>query len=222
MEQYTVKLIQSEFITHNVKKFTIEKPNDYRYEPGQATDVIVNNPEWLTEKRPFTFTSLNHWKNLEFTIKIYPEHNGVTQQLEKLQPGDEIIIHDAWGAITYKGKGVFIAGGAGITPFIAILRQLYEDKKMEDHKLIFSNKTSDDIILRDELDTMMGKDYYDFLTREKVIGFIPRHIDEDYLKEIIRDFGQFFYVCGPEKFVEDINAILLNLGANSESLVFET
>jgi predicted ferric reductase len=35
-----------------------------------------------------------------------------------------------FGAIEYKGEGVFIAGGAGVTPFIAILRQLQADDKL--------------------------------------------------------------------------------------------
>jgi predicted ferric reductase len=42
----------------------------------------------------------------------------------------ELIIRDVWGAIEYKGEGVFIAGGAGVTPFIAILRQLQADDKL--------------------------------------------------------------------------------------------
>jgi predicted ferric reductase len=68
------------------------------------------------------YTSLNDNKQLEFTIKIYDSHNGVTR-IRKLKHGDELIIR-VWGAIEYKGEGVFIAGGAGVTPFIAILRQL--------------------------------------------------------------------------------------------------
>jgi len=44
-----------------------------------------------------------------------------------LKEGEELIIRDVWGAIAYKGEGYFIGGGAGITPFVAILRQLYDD-----------------------------------------------------------------------------------------------
>jgi len=41
------------------------------------------------------------------------------------------------------------------------------------------------------------------------------------LVTLVQDFDQHFYVCGPEEFVTDINALLLGLGAKSESLVFE-
>jgi ferredoxin-NADP reductase len=84
---------------------------------------------------------LNEWDHLEFTIKIYSDHDGVTNQLGQLKVGDELLLHDVWGAIQYKGEGTFIAGGAGVTPFIAIFRQLQKDKKLGNNKLIFSNRT---------------------------------------------------------------------------------
>jgi hypothetical protein len=39
--------------------------------------------------------------------------------------------------------------------------------------------------------------------------------------ENISDFGLFFYLCGPEKFVNDLQNILIDLGADIESLVIE-
>ena len=59
---------------------------------------------------------------LEFTIKIYFDHKGLTNQIGKLEVGDFITIREPFGTIKYKEKGVFIAGGAGITPFIAIFK----------------------------------------------------------------------------------------------------
>lgn len=221
MEEHIVKIHSAEYITPDVKQFKIEKPRGYVFEPGQATEISVNRPEWKNEKRPFSFTSLNEWKELEFTIKIYPERNGVTAQLGKLQAGDELIIRDAWGAISYQGPGVFIAGGAGITPFIAILRQLKKDKKLDGNKLIFSNKTREDIILRRELEEMLGDNLYTVLTRENVIGFNGRRIDKDYLKSVVRNFSQHFYVCGPDPFVKSIQEMLVDLGAKPETVVFE-
>lgn len=118
MEQHIVRILNIEQVTHDVKRFQIEKPEGYSFIPGQATDVSVNLPEWENEKRPFTFTCLNKEPYLEFTIKIYQSRGGVTNELGKLRPGDELIIRDVWGAISYKGKGTFIAGGAGVTPFL--------------------------------------------------------------------------------------------------------
>ena len=103
-----VKILSTRQVTHDVKSYRVEKPNDYRFEPGQATEVSINQDKWKSEKRPFTFTSLNDWPYLEFTIKSYHDHDGVTNALDTLKIGDELIIRDVWGAIAYKGEGYFI------------------------------------------------------------------------------------------------------------------
>ena len=101
---YNVKILEVEKITHDVLGIKTEKPAGYAFVPGQATEVAINDQEWINEKRPFTFTNLPGDDHLEFTIKTYPAHNGVTNRLLNLRPKDELIIHDVWGAIHYKVK----------------------------------------------------------------------------------------------------------------------
>ncbi|MFT5252005.1 MAG: ferredoxin-NADP reductase [Flavobacteriales bacterium] len=221
MENHIVKIVSVESVTHDVKRFTIQKPEGFKFIPGQATEVSVNTPALKNEKRPFTFTSLNDNKQLEFTIKIYDSHNGVTKELGKLKHGDELIIRDVWGAIEYKGEGVFIAGGAGVTPFIAILRQLQVDGQIANNKLIFTNKTEKDIILKKEFKEMLGKNFITTLTDEKKEGYENARIDHTFLKEKIDNFKQHFYVCGPPQFVTAISEALTQLGAKTDAVVFE-
>jgi len=221
MEEHIVKILEAEYVTHDVRRFRVEKPDGYSFTPGQATEAAINKPYLKNERRPFTFTGLNDDDYLEFTIKTYGDHNGVTKALRELNKDDELFIHDVWGAIHYKGPGVFIAGGAGVTPFIAIFRQLFKDKKIDGNRLIFSNKTEKDIILKDEFEKMLGSNFYNTLTREKSDKYDNRRIDENFLREKVKDFNQNFYVCGPDKFVSDIQTILAKLGAEPESVVFE-
>lgn len=216
-----VKISSIRNVTHDVRAYRFAKPDNYHFEPGQATDVSINTPKWKDEKRPFTFTALNEWPYLEFTIKSYKDHDGVTNALYHLQPGDELIIRDVWGAISYKGEGYFIAGGAGITPFIAILRQLHKDKKIDGNQLFFSNKTSADIILKEELDEILGPNAHYILTREDTPLYNKGPIDKDFLVQEITDFSKPFYICGPDKMVADINTLLTGLGASPDTIVFE-
>ena len=207
--------------THNVKSFRCQKPGGYVFNPGQATEVSINREGWREEKRPFTFTSLNEDPDLEFTIKRYSDHNGVTNELHSLQPGDELIVRDVWGAIEYKGPGYFIAGGAGITPFIAIFRQLHKDGGLEDNQLFFSNKTDKDIILEDEFNSMLGKNVIHVITDDRGTRYHAGHINEPFLKDHVKDVGRKFYLCGPPKMVESMQEILSRLGASPETVVFE-
>jgi ferredoxin-NADP reductase len=221
MEEHILKIISIEPVTHNVKHFKVEKPQGYQFIPGQATEVAINKPQWKDERRPFTFTSLNEWDHLEFTIKIYSDHDGVTNQLGQLKAGDELLLHDVWGAIQYKGEGIFIAGGAGVTPFIAIFRQLRKDHKLGNNKLIFSNKRHNDIILKDEFTAMLGDNFINTLTQEEVAGYDHHKIDEEYLRQKIGDFSQHFYICGPDAMVKDVQTILQKLVAADNLITVE-
>ncbi len=221
MEEHKVKVLDILKLTHDVKRFIVEKPKGYKFNPGQATEVAINKEGLEKERRPFTFTNLNDDADLEFTIKIYPKHDGVTDELDHVNIDDELIIHDVWGAIKYKGEGVFIAGGAGVTPFIAILRQLEKDGKIGNNKLLFSNKTEKDIILKEEFEKMLGNNFINILSREEKPGYKYGHIDKDFLKNHLDDFKKNFYVCGPPKFTENISQSLDELGASSDSIIFE-
>jgi len=216
-----LKVLDTHYINHDVKKFIVEKPKGFQYIPGQAAELSINTPEWREQRRPFTFTSLNEWDYLEFIIKIYDDHNGVTHQLGKTNAGAELLLHDVFGSIQYKGPGIFIAGGTGITPFIAIFRALFHTGKLKQNGLIYSNKSAEDIILQEELTRMLGPNYLNVFTKQGVIGFMEKKIDRKYLVETIRDFDRNFYVCGPDQFVQDINKHLISLGAAPDSVIIE-
>lgn len=220
-KEYIVKLLETRQVTHDVKQFRFEKPKGYTFIPGQATDLTINKPEWKDKKNPFTFTGLNDDSFLQFTIKRYPDHHGVTQQLHQLQPGDTVILHDVWGAIEYHGPGVFLAGGAGITPFLAIFRELHRDHQASGNTLYFSNKTEGDIIEHQELLDILGVGANFILTNDNKEGYFHARIDKTFLKDQITDFKQPFYICGPDAMVAELNNTLKELGANPESVVFE-
>lgn len=221
MEEHIVKITRVEQITHDVRRFTVEKPAGYSFIPGQATEISISTPELKEKKNPFTFTCLNEQRFLEFTIKIYREHHGITDELGKLAPGAELIIRDVWGAINYAGQGIFIAGGAGVTPFIAIFRYLNKTGQIGSNKLFFSNKTSKDIILKEEFSGMLGENFVNILTRENNPDYYYGHIDEEFISSNIKDFKQHFYVCGPKLFVKSIQEILIRSGAAPDTLIIE-
>lgn len=219
--QHTVTLLMSEFVTHNVKRFIVTRPPSFTVQPGQGVELAINLPGWRNEGRPFTPTNFVDDQVLEFTIKGYPEHEGVTRELHKLSAGAELLLSEPFGTIKYQGPGVFMAGGAGITPFIAILRERARAMDVERNTLIFSNNTPADIIYEKELRHYLGERCILTCTAEKTAGYEHRHIDKDFLTEKIDDFNQPFYVCGPPGFMEAINGALEDLGVTPKSLIFE-
>ena len=221
MQQHIVKVKSVDKVTHDVLKITTEKPQHYIFISGQATEVSINKEGWRNKVRPFTFTCLPDNDYLEFTTKIYPSHKGVTNELLNLKINDELILHDVFGAIAYKGEGVFIAGGAGVTPFISIFRQLQAKNKLGNNKLIFANKTKADIILEQEFKNLLGKNFINILSDEKVQGYAHGQITEDFIKANSSGTNQLFYVCGPPPMIEAIEKQLANLHINEKSIVKE-
>jgi len=221
MEKHIVKVLKTEFVTHNVKRFTVQKPAGYSFISGQATDVSINKPGLEEELRPFTFTCLNSDDHLEFTIKIYKDHDGITKKLGDINTGDELILHEVFGAINYLGPGLFIAGGAGLTPFISIFRQLRHDDKLAGNTLLFANRTEDDTIIKEELDEMLGKNHIDIISDPKAPGKKGKRIDKELLSQYLPEKSGYCYICGPDEFVAVMKDNLVELGMPEGHVVIE-
>jgi ferredoxin-NADP reductase len=221
MQEYTV-IIKSIFkITPDVLKIVTEKPPHFVFIPGQATEISINKDGWEEERRPFTFTCLPDNNYLEFTIKTYPSRNGVTNQLLLLKPNDELILHDIFGAITYKGEGIFIAGGAGVTPFISIFRNLQSKNKIGNNVLIFANRTKADIIHEEEFTNLLGKNFINILSEEKTDKYAYGLISEQFLSKYINPSINYVYVCGPPSMMEVVELYLSYLHVKPESIIVE-
>lgn len=221
MEKQPVKIKYIGHATHDVLRIVTEKPEGIDFVPGQATEIFIDKSGWEKEGRPFTFTCLPSEDQIEFMIKTYPDHESVTNELLKLQKGDGLILNDIFGAINYKGEGTFIAGGAGVTPFISILRDLRAKNKIGNNKLLFANKTKSDIILEQEFREMLGKNFINILSDESSDEYPHGRITEDFIKKNAADLEGYFYVCGPPPMMESVEAQLAHLKIHKNSIVKE-
>ncbi|MBN9484041.1 MAG: flavodoxin reductase [Bacteroidetes bacterium 43-93] len=216
-----VKIISIVHLTHDVLNIVAEKPTTIDYQPGQAVDISISKQNWEHELRAFTFTSLPDDGYIEFTIKTYPSHNGVTAQLLSLNKGDELLMHDVFGDITYKGEGIFIAGGAGVTPFISILKQLEKENRIGNNKLIFANKTKADIIFEDKFCQLLGDNFVNILSNENIANYEYGFISADLIRRHINEPSQYFYLCGPEPMMQAVEKHLFALGISKRFIVRE-
>lgn len=217
MEEIKVTGIRNS--THDVLVITTEKPDGLVFETGQAVDIAINNRQWKQEIRPFTFTSLPTDDFLEFTIKIYPEHKGMTNALRDLKEGDTLLIGEVFGDIKYKGEGVFIAGGSGVTPFLAIIKQLIANQALGNNKLVFANKTEADIIEKEFLQQTLGKNLVNVLSYEEKPGFEKGYINKEHIAS--NNKNALYYLCGPEPMMNAVLSVLEELGVAKSHVVME-
>ncbi|PHP68949.1 flavodoxin reductase [Zhengella mangrovi] len=213
------EILAIEPLTRDVHRFRLSRPDGFAYETGDATELALDRDGWRDEARPFTMTSLPDEDSLEFTIKRYPDHDGVTLRLHELLVGDAVLVGDPFETFRYRGQGVFIAGGAGFTPFLAILRGLKEKSALAGNTLVFANKTEADIICRDELDKMPGLEVVHVLSEERRSGMHHGMVDAELLREVTGgEFGQEFYLCGPPPMMEAVQDALDTVGVKPDSV----
>lgn len=118
------------------------------------------------------------------------------------------------------GPLLLVAGGSGIVPLMAMLRHRAAVGSTVATRLLYSSRTYDDIIYRDELDRLMKSspmlEVTQTLTRAQPPGWMgyARRIDTQMLREVAWPLEQhpLAYICGPTPFVETAAASLVELG----------
>lgn len=209
VQEHIVKILSIEQIAPAIKCFRVEKPLGFSFISGHSVMVAV--PHAPHEKRSYSFTSTNADPYLEFHIKRYPALESFTHKLHALHVGDTLLLAEMFGSIRYTGKGVFIAGGQGITPFLSMLRTLKQEGKLRENMLLHSVKTSADLICERELREMLGSNFFITLTQEKISGYMQGRITRDMLSSLHPPPSKNFYILGPDDFVTDMHALVASL-----------
>ncbi len=217
---HTLVLQAIEPVTHDTHHLTFNRPPEFDFQPGQATELAFQKDGIKGEGRPFTMISQPGDPTLEFVIKSYPDHDGVTQHVPGLTVADIAEAADPFGAITDHGPGTFLAAGAGITPFIAILKKHQREGTAGD-TLVFSNKTDADIILKETWDSMAGVTPIHLITDQDDTGHRKGKLDKAALEELAPDAGQPYYICGPGGFVDAMRDALKDMGVPEDRMVIE-
>jgi len=217
---HTLTLQEIEQVTPDTYRLMFNRPEDFSFEAGQATEMAILKDGLRDEGRKFTMTSRPADPHLEFVIKSYPDHEGVTAEIPNLQMTDQVSATDPFGAITDHGPGVFLAGGAGITPFISILRKQQQEGAGE-ARLIFANKSPEDIILRDMWQSMASVDETFVVDEGDAPDIRTGHIDKPMLEELVDEKDQPFYICGPHPFVDAVRDALGDIGVADDRIVTE-
>jgi propane monooxygenase reductase component len=95
---------------------------------------------------------------LEFIIKRYPGGHFSGLLEDGLAVGDQLDLTGPYGTFVLKASSdrrlVFAAGGAGMAPMLALLRQMADSGSAREVTFYYGARTADDLICRDELDQL--------------------------------------------------------------------
>lgn len=168
----------------NIEKFPVK--------PGQFMIFRLWDKKRFWQAHPFS----SSWVVKDSLIRITVKNSGdYTSEIHLVKPGTKVWVDGPLGIFTAKvlkknkqslplrDKILFVAGGIGITPIRSLIEQMSTDY---DCVLLYSNKTEQDIVFRQELDQFKSRNYY-FLTEEQKDGFESGRIDLDKIQRFVPD-----------------------------------
>lgn len=178
----------------------------------------IKNDKPRIQKRAFSMSSSPTEKEfLEVTAKTAEEPFFSDYLVNYLEVGEEFNVKGPFGMFYFDenktNKNIILIGaGSGISPLMSILRYI-DDKNLKiNAHIIFSNKTENEILWREDIEKLSEKENFSHeftLTREEWKGSTGR-INKEMIEKRLKDINKTdFYLCGPPLFVKNIERILI-------------
>ncbi|MCF8143317.1 MAG: ferredoxin reductase family protein [Deltaproteobacteria bacterium] len=196
----------------------------YDYLPGQFHFLtFFRDPKLPVEEHHWTISSSPAQKDfISSTIKALGDF---TSTIGQTKPGDTAAVHGPFGRFSYalhpgERDLVFLAGGIGITPLMAMLRHMRDTGDTRSVVLLYGNRNEDQIVFREALERIAEANRPK-LTLVHVLsrpgedwsgetGYIDRERIEKYCGE--NPAGKIFYICGPIEMARKLITILNDMG----------
>jgi len=191
---------------------------------GQHVDVRLTAEDGYEAQRSYSIASAPEDGYLVLTVERLEDGEVSPYLVDELRPGDELELRGPIGGYfvweeALGGPLLLLAGGSGVVPLRSMLRHHAATESPVPVRLLYSARTLDDVIYREELARLAGYDEVDIrftLTREWPEGWrgYRRRIDREILEEVAwrQDEQPLVYVCGPTAFVEVAASTLVELG----------
>jgi ferredoxin-NADP reductase len=216
-----VELVQE---TPRVASLVLKVPDWTGHDAGQHVDVRLTADDGYQAQRSYSIASAPEDSRLAITVERLEDGEVSPYLVGEVKVGDKVELRGPIGGYcVWKAQTsslLLLAGGSGIVPLMAMLRHRSATGSKVRARLLYSSRTADDIIYKEELDRIAssgdGVEVAHALTRAQPSGWkgYARRIDRDMLREIAWPEQQspIVFICGPTSFVESAAGLLVDLG----------
>jgi ferredoxin-NADP reductase len=209
--------------TSQVKTIVLDAPDWPGHRAGQHVDVRLTAEDGYQAQRSYSIASAPEDELLAITVEKLDDGEVSPYLVEELRVGDKLELRGpiggyfVWDA-QQGGPLLLVGGGSGVVPLVSMLRHRAAAAPSVPARLLYSARSLDDVIYRDELD---GFDVVYTLTREQPAGWtgFARRVDDEMLREVADPNAEgLAYVCGPTRFVEAVADGLVGVGYAPENV----
>ncbi|MGA7670369.1 MAG: ferredoxin reductase [Nitrolancea sp.] len=217
--------------TPTASSMTVNVPGWPGHRAGQHVDVRLTAEDGYQAVRSYSIASAPDDPNLMLTIERLDDGEVSPYLVDDVLPGDPIeFLGPIGGFFVWSpdmgGPLLLIAGGSGIAPLMSIARHRVRTGSDVPLRMLYSARSDQDLIFRNELDeaasSHSGFELTYTLTRRHPPGWtgFARRIDLDMLRDVAWEPAQqpIIYICGPTPFVEVASSLLLELGHDPQRI----
>jgi ferredoxin-NADP reductase len=210
--------------TPRVTSLVLDVPGWAGHRPGQHVDVRLTAEDGYQAQRSYSIATPGDGERFVLTVEELEDGEVSPFLTEELRPGDRFELrgpiggHFVWDG-SAPGALHLVAGGSGVVPLMAMLRHRTAAGLDVPATLLYSSRTLEDVIYRQELDALAAADpaltVAHTLTRAQPDGWegYARRIDAEMLTEVLDGSPEAnAFVCGPTRFVEVAADGLVALG----------
>jgi propane monooxygenase reductase subunit len=212
------RVVGIEALTHDIRRLelAVEEPADFSFTPGQYVDVCVPG---CKVTRSFSMANLPGDGRIELIVKRYPRGRFSSLLDGGLKRGDELRFTGPYGALRLRSGEqpvLMVAGGSGMAPVLALLRQLAADGSRRTVRFFYGARTEEDLFYVDLVRHLGGR-LADF-EFAPVVGYVHEAVD-DYMARNELDAPDV-YMCGPPPMIEAASELLTECHGVDERRIF--
>jgi ferredoxin-NADP reductase len=232
MPPYKVSLQAHKTLCAGTTAFYFEKPEGYKFEPGQFANFTLLTPaetDLQGNTRTLSIASAPHERNLMVAMRV--RATAFKRTMNSLPVGAKLLLQGPYGSMTLPKNGarpaVLLAGGIGITPFRSFIWNAAESLSPRRILLFYSVRVPEEAAFLEELQEM---EHYN--GRYKLICTVTQpektkmpwrgetgRISIQMLSKWIPDLGApIYYIAGPPGMVSSVRQALIGAGIAEEDI----
>jgi ferredoxin-NADP reductase len=209
--------------TPRTKTIGFDVPGWPGHRAGQHVDVRLTAEDGYQAERSYSIASAPDATHMELTVERLDDGEVSPYLTDVLREGDRIELRGPVGGYfvwepALGGPVLLVGGGSGVVPLMAMIRHRAAAGSDAEMRLLFSSRSWEDVIYRDELERLAGGGLtvLHTLTRSQPDGWsgYTRRVDKQMLDEVGPPPSErpLVFVCGPTPFVEAVATALVQLG----------
>ncbi|MEV7097417.1 2Fe-2S iron-sulfur cluster binding domain-containing protein [Amycolatopsis sp. NPDC051045] len=229
IQEATVEVVANDPVTHDLRHLVVRLDEELKFFPGQYLDFAIPGTE---ETRSFSMASTSARDGfLEFVVKIYPDGLFSRFLAAEVAVGDRLRVTGPFGVFTLRDNPgadlVFVGGGAGMAPILALLRSMAERGLDRKATFYYGARRRRDLCFEAELRELEAKlpgfRYVPALSEPGDDGWDGETgLITDVLRRAGLDLtGADAYVCGPPPMVEAALELLPALGVAGKRVFYD-